>query len=255
MEENDTALVVPKEVALVSGSVDVSDISLTGKEAEEATGIKAQRFFPFLQLVQRTSQIIEQGHSAGTFIFKRSGQDQKPQNLGDSFLAFVVSARAKAIYWNKAESTVDNQYKTAKFGPSERFEEYRDKANSNPSLGNPYRSGLEILFWLPELGTFATYFANTPSTTASAEQAILPYLGFAVKVKSDPRKNKKGSWFVAIAEEMDRDEWEQQSQPTKDEYKNALNLFLYPPVSTEEASNDSVVGAEKADEPAVARER
>lgn len=224
--------------------------SLTAEEAEESTGVKANRFFPFLQLLQRTSNAIGK-HKPGTFLFKRTGQDQNPVNLGDEFEAIVVAVRGKATYYDG--EAVQAEYHTTKIPKSEKFDEFRQKAKDDTGPNSKYRAGLDVLVWVKELKSFVTYFANTVSTTANVETMIVPYVPregtdfVPVRLFAQSRSNKKGTWFIPSASPLSPESieaWSEDQMFTMDSLADALKLFLLPPKSPER----NVEGAEKIEE-------
>lgn len=222
--------------------------TLDSKTAEEITGVKATRFFPFLQLLQKTSNAVGD-HKPGTFLFRTSGQDKSPRNLGDSFQALVISIRGKSTFYDKENELVRAEYFTAQTPATENYEKYRDAAKADNSVSSPYRAGLDCLLWLPEFKCFATYFANTVSTTAAIEQQVAPYCPATVtdfvpvRVYSDTRKNKKGTWYVPSAKEAEGEGWE---LPTDEVLLDALKLFLFPKTNREDKVPE---GAEEAEKP------
>lgn len=222
------------------------------KEAEESTGVKASRFFPFIQLLQRTSNAVGD-HKPGSFLFKRTGQDKTPTNLGDNFEGIVVAVRGKATYYDG--EIVHAEYHTPQLAPSDLYKEYLEKAKADTSVNSKYRAGLDVLVWVKDLKSFATYFANTVSTTANVEQMIVPFaprMGtdfVPVRLFSQMRSNKKGNWFVPSASELPVDVvamWNDADSFTTENLTDALKLFLKPPKSAEFAEGN-VEGAEVVD--------
>ena len=224
--------------------------TFTVEEAEASTGIKANRFFPFLQLLQRTSNAIGD-HKPGTFLFKRSGQDKNPINLGDAFDSVVIAVRGKATYYDG--ETVKAEYHTPKQPASDQYKEFIEKGRLESGPNAKYRSGLDVLIWIKELKSFATYFANTPSTTANVETMVVPYAPRTLEEPYVPvsliafqRSNKKGTWFVPSTVEISKDVadlWEPKDLFTGDGLTDALKLFLLPPKSRD----SSIEGAEEID--------
>lgn len=224
--------------------------SFSVEESEESTGIKASRFFPFLQLLQRTSNAIGD-HKPGTFLFKRTGQDQNPVNLDDGFEAIVVSVRGKATYFDG--ELVQAEYHTVKQPASDKYQEFLAKAKDDTGPNSKYRGGLDVLIWVKNLRCFATYFANTVSTTANVETMIVPYAPregtdfTPVRILAQSKSNKKGSWFVPSAAELspeDLESWEERDMFTPDSLAEALKLFLFPP----RAPESNIEGAELIEE-------
>jgi hypothetical protein len=231
--------------------------SLTVEEAEESTGVKASRYFPFLQLLQRTSNAIGDS-KPGTFQFRRNGQDQNPANLGDKFEAIVVAVRGKATYYDG--EIVKAEYHTPKLPPSDTYKDYLAKAKEDTGPKSKYRGGLDVLLWIKELRSFATYFANTVSTTANVEQMIVPFAPregtdfVPVSILSQSRSNTKGTWYVPSAAELPQETvetWEQRDMFTVDNLTDALKLFLLPPKSAE----SNIEGAEEIVETKSPRKR
>lgn len=224
--------------------------TFTQQEAEESTGVKASKFFPFLQLLQKTSNAIGD-YKPGTFLFKRTGQDQNPVNLGDGFEAIVISVRGKSTYYDG--DTVHAEYHTPKMPPTPRYKEFHEKSREETGPNTKYRAGLDVLVWIKELRTFATYFANTVSTTANVETMIAPFAPrtgtdfVPVRLFSTSRTNKKGTWFLPTASELPQEvleTWEEKDMFTMENYAEALKLFLLPPTAPE----SNIEGAEKIDE-------
>lgn len=246
---DENALTVPgsSAVSFMAKQKDaIARNSLVGSQMEESTGIKASRFFPFVQLLQRTSNALDQGHNPGTFLFRRSGQDKNPVNLGSSFPAYVCSIRGKAIYYDKENNMVFAEYETVIDGvrtKSPGYDEFVAAAKSCASELNPaYRNGLDVLLWIPALKTFATYFANTVSSVSAVEQMVSPYLGCPVRFQSEQKKNTKGSWYTPACIDTDED---MEAIPTEAEFDAALVMFNQPPARREEADGGDVEGAKK----------
>lgn len=226
--------------------------SFSVQEAEESSGVKASRFFPFLQLLQRTSNAVGD-YKPGTYLFKRTGQDKEPVNLGDSFEGIIVAIRGKSTYYDG--ETVHAEYHTPAQQPSEKYKEFMQKAKEDTSVNSKHRAGLDVLIWIKELRSFATYFANTVSTTANVETMLVPFAPrtgtdfVPVRVLSQGRSNKKGNWFVPSAAELPKDVsdlWEEKDLFTSDNLAEALKLFLIPPKAAESAEGN-IEGAEAVD--------
>jgi hypothetical protein len=255
---DDNALTIPTssstEVGFLAAQRDALRLnSLSGDQLEESTGVKANQFFPFLQVIQRTSNAVDQGANPGTFLCRKNGQD-KGTNLGTSFYAVVCSIRGKATYFNKEENLVFSEYETVKNGErvkTENYEDYRAAALASAGqLDAKYRSGLDVLLWVPELKSFVTYFANTVSAIANVEQVISPYLGCPVLIASEARKNKKGSWYLPTCEETDLSQID--PMPTEAAFNKAVEQFNNPPVRSEaggEGDSENVEGAKKISNP------
>lgn len=237
--------------------------TLTPDDAQESSGVVPMRYFPFLTLFQRTSKGDYKG---GSFIFKKSGKDENPIDLGDSFAAIPLSIRGKANYWDAAEQTVEAEYWTAT-NPAQDKEgnilnqkffdlraKARDKSLSEGDKRNPYKAGLDVLLYIPEIKAFATYFANSVSTTAQVEQIIQPFVEYPVRFFSESRSNKQGSWYVPTCEQLPQEAANEflDSLPSDEQIKDVLELFNNPP---KRDSEGDVEGAEVADDSKAKRSR
>lgn len=221
-------------------------VSLTAKESEESTGIKASKFFPFIQLIQRMSKDVGDSISPGDFLLKIGGKDTSPKNLTRGFNAFVIAVRGKAVFFDG--DTVVAKYDTIVRGERKKspgYDDFREEAHKDFSMDNPYKIGLDVLMWLPDLGAFATLFGNSTSMISAIETNIAPYcadpaagsMGTSVLINSAEKQNKKGRWFVINAEPTTDDDW---NWPTPEMYIDALTMFVEPPEEGE--------GLEKAEE-------
>lgn len=249
------------EVATTKGNAVGAPLFKTGtnqtlgaSEAQEASGVKPMRFFPFITLQQGMS---EGDWSTGSYIFKRTGKDPSPQDLSKSFAAVPLSIRGKTTFWDQTKNTVEACYVTAtKPGKDKdeniinvRYYEMRDAAREKmpPGERNPYRAGLDVLLWIPSIGCFATYYANTISTTAAVEQIVPPFVSFPVRWFSEKRSNTKGTWFVPSCEALADESIPELLETLPDQalLDEMLDLFNNP--KTFNAEND-VEGAEVAEE-------
>jgi len=234
-------------------------VTLTKEQAQEATGVKGKRYFPFLTLVQKTSRVIEQGANPGVWIFKENNKDPNFVNLSSTFQAFILGIRGKALFWDKTQEMMNTEYCIAKTNnelfKTDNYDEYVKKALvgvPGTYSDNPYRQGLEVLLWLPhpDVNAFVTYFANSPKTISAVEEDILPFVNNAVIWSSNRKENKKGVFYVPTCTPLTTDEaLEIENTPSPEQYKEAIDLFINPPrfSSLDNEDTASFTSAEKAE--------
>lgn len=209
--------------------------SLTKKQAEKSTGVKAKRYLSFIQMIQKSSAAVDAGAKPGSFLLKQGGKDDKPITLGDEFNAVLVSVRGRAQHYDG--KTVFTEYDLPREDgtteKSDRYDDFREKSK-DPMYKkggklyrqtNPHKSGLDLLLYLPDQGSFATYFANTETTVAEVEENIIPFVQQPIIFGSRVRKNAENqSWFVPAASLTEAVNWQ---EPDEESTEEALKQFLY----------------------------
>jgi hypothetical protein len=265
-------LVVLNPNALADAGINAS-VSFTKKQGEEASGIKTRSFHPFLQLIQPTSRNVPDTVNPGSLLMKYGGSDENPVNLGNKFRAFVISVRGKATFFDKANNKVKAEYAIPNAtgdgqDVTSLYLEYKTKAEEEESAklqNKSYARGLEVLMYLPDQRTFATYFANTVTTVQSVLDTISPYgadfsagrTGTLVNMFTVKKETTKGKWYIVEALEIDDEEVMLEiadSMPSSDEYMSALTGFIKPKASSD-YNEAGIEGAEKADETVAKRSR
>jgi hypothetical protein len=252
----DNEIMVPETQTTEVGFVNKGDIkrySLTGKQLEAASGIKANRYVGFIQLVQKASKLVDKGFTPGTYVYKKSGQDD-PIDLGKDFPAQVLAIRAKSTYYdgefmNTEFVTIDEATEQPKITP--RYEEFKAAAEACRGQNEAkYKAGYEVLLWLPERNCFATYFANTPSQAAAVDESISPYTGDPVTFLSLQRQNKKGTFYLPGCNPVTLDDMVDQEGnvclPDRERTMDAIRNFNNPP-RREENTDENVEGAKKVE--------
>lgn len=228
----------------VGGAISVTDFkntlasqSFTQKQAQKSTKIAERGYFPFLQMLQKASKIVEndpETNPPGSFTYKKSGRDQKPINLGTTFPALLLSIRGKAVLFK--DKDVLAEYAVNRDGEiveSDLYDEYVN-ASLKRGMDNNFRSGLDLLFWIPEVNSFATYHANTPTSTGTIEDSVMCYVGDYIHFGSEIAKNKNDqTYFIPSATLMEADEWGPLEQPDKDMFTRNLHLFNHPKASSD----------------------
>ena len=226
--------------------------SFTKKQAQKATKISARRYFPFLQMLQKSSNIVEadpDANPAGSFTFKTSGRDQTPVNLGTSFPTLLIGIRGKAVLFEGKD--VRAEYAVRQGDEIVESAEYDNYVNESikRTPNNNYRSGLDLLFWIPQLESFGTYHANTPTSTATIEDSVMSYIGDYIHFGSEVQRNKNDqSYFVPHAVLMEDNEYAPLAHPERDHFDWAVELFNNP-----KASSALAEGEEKAEDTGIER--
>lgn len=220
-------------------------ISFTKKEAEEATGIVAGKYFQYMQLTQALSKDKDL-YGEGVFVVKRSSKDDKPVVLGGDFPAFVMAIRAKAMHFGK---TTTSEFKTV-MKETDNFAKFKEEAEKDRSMDNDYKAGLELLLWVPQIEKFVTYFATNYSTNRALEENVAQFCasgdsyGSWVKFAAEKQVFSKGACYVPTCFEAEIDEADV-AVPSEEDLVDAIKRFVFPSASQE----DEVDGAEKADAP------
>ena len=233
--------------------------SITKTQGEEAVGIQVRNFPPYIQQYQKSSEIPE-GYAPGYYRMAKGSKDSNPVNLGTKFLGYVISVRGKATFYDgtrvKAEYAVPGGDGIVK---SPLFDEY--KANAEDEIKRKvvkknYKVGYEVLMYLPEHKTFATFFANTPTTASEVLETVSPFaasqerFGTLCSIISKKRDGSQGSWYVTNALEIEDPEiLTNANYPSSADYLEHLKQFIQPKASSE-YTEAGIEGAEKAEESA-----
>lgn len=250
--------------ALAAAGISVG-ASITKSQGEEAVGIQVRSFPPYIQQYQKSSEIPE-GYLPGSYRMAKGSKDQNPVNLGTKFLGFVISVRGKSTFYDgtrvKAEYAVPGADGT--IVKSTLFDEYKSKAEDEIKrkvVKKTYKVGYEVLMYLPEHKTFATLFANTPTTASEVLETVSPFaasedrLGTLCSIISKKRDGSQGSWYVTNALEIEDPEvLTNANYPTSEEYLEHLKQFIQPKASSE-YEEAGIEGAEKAEEAPTSRRR
>lgn len=219
----------------VLAELGIKNIGFTPEQAAESTGVKANRYFPFIQLLQRTSKGVEDFKS-GSFIMKTGGKDKNPVDLGNSFDAFIVAVRGKATYYDG--KTVKAEYHTVA-QKTDGYDAMREKAKKDTN--QEYKIGLDVLMYIPSVQGFAIYFANSATAITQIETEFCPLQGLAARVFSEFKEGSKGSWYLPKATEITNPTSD--FSPDENLYKDAVKSFIFPTQSVEQ----QIEGAEKVD--------
>jgi hypothetical protein len=224
-----TELAVNVESSL---SVEMSDLAGLGN---------GKKFLPYLQLVAKTSKLVDKGFTPGHWVLT---QGDKSEDLGTSFDCIFFNLRMKAMHLNNGKpvainfdrkssifGTIIEKSKTAKFGEVD-----------------GYMWGCEYVIYIPKakngLGCFVSYFAS--SETAKSESVnintflIRPDPADATKTIRVPTKltvggkqlNNKYKTWVPTTTPCSA---EFSVSPTQEELTETLTSFLNPPQDNREA--------------------
>lgn len=132
-----------------------------------------RKFIPYIQLVAKTSGLVDKGAKPGTWAF--IADKDNPENLGASMEVLCVRARMKAMH------LLDNKPQTINYEKkSDVFQDIMKKAETAKyGEANSYMWGAEFLMWVPKakngIGCWGTYYMSS-TTAKSVAKEVLTYL-------------------------------------------------------------------------------
>ena len=231
-----------------------SRVSLTQKEAEEATGIKATSFFPYIQLVSRQSP-LSKTYQEGDFILKRGGSDKNPILLGKEFGAVPIAVRASSAF--RDGDVYRAEYRTIINGETvttPKFVEYKEKAEADKKARvekSPYQYGLDLLVWIPGEACYAIFTGRSISAIQAIMQDVTPYLlapelenmYSPVTLSSREQSNANYTWIALTCEPLSVEDVVDWEAIDENMLVDALDLFNKP-------FKPKVEGAEEVEAPA-----
>lgn len=190
-----------------------------------STVTKVGSYLPYIQLMGSNSKVVKRKQfPMGNFALV---ENKVNHDLGDSFVAYLISWRPKAMQY---APTVQSYFDTE----SEAFKAVEAKADTKDSNCG---FGAEFLLWLPDSRKLATLFLGNktgrneaPNLIACIESGV-----HKCRINAELIEDKKNDrdWHGAKLFPYDLDI---KVFPSPDELKEQLEKFNNPPAATSEPS-------------------
>lgn len=232
IEQNkDTELASQRPMSLAELSAQMNH-SVQTTDEDLAAIAKARTFLPFVKIASANSRLVTKDKvcSAGDFVL--SVNKNTVIKLGASFQCIPVAHRVKAMAFTP-EATLT--YYDPK---SPEFQSVKEKSKV---FENNCMSGVEILLWIPEHKTFATFYCYNV-TALNQVHTIRGRYGKNSKLESVFIDNGKYTWYGPEIHACS-DPFE---EPDPTEAASILNDFCNPKSSEVEEAEEGGTTAERA---------
>lgn len=147
MSDDTEVIVAPTSLAELTKDMNRGSVYTTDQVLAEVA--KARTFLPYIKIASSQSKLVTKDKicAGGDFLMYKSKTDIV--KLGPQFQCIPLAHRVKAMAFT-ADKTLTY------FDPTTK--EFLDTKEKSKVFSNNCMSGVEILFWIPEHDTFATFY-------------------------------------------------------------------------------------------------